>query len=316
MAETHVRAGLAAERLRDLSASDFARRLAAPGVVARIGPFAVRVVSPIADVARDFQRMYGDFPLADAGEVVDVSIELLRPWGLRRWLRPQLLVSIEGGNQFKPMPLAFGSAAFEWAFNLALAARTNQHLVVHAGVLARDDRAVALPAEPGAGKSTLSAALMGAGWRLLSDEAVVLADDDAVLAIPRPVMLKGLATSVIRSRFPSLEMTAPRPAPPDTEGPLCLLRPTAESVAAALVPARLRWVVFPRYRSGAALSVTELERGPAFMRLVENTVNYGVRGLSAFEQLGRIVSGATCHTLEYGTLDEALDFFDNLAREV
>jgi len=315
MAELFPAPRRGAARVGDLPEVELARRLADSGVIVDIGPFSIRLTSPILDVARDFHRMYADFPLGDDGQVVDVGIDLQRPWGLRRWWRPQMLIAIEGVRQFNPVELAFGSAAFEWAFNMSLAARTNQHLVVHAGVVEKGGRAVVLPADPGAGKSTLSAALMASGWRLLSDEAVVFAQDDTVLSIPRPVMLKGPSTAMIRARFPALEMTVPRPAPPDTEGPLCLVRPSGNSVAAAATPARVRWVVFPRYRSGAAFAVQQLERGPAFMRLAEHTINYGVRGLSAFEQLGRVVGGATCHTLEYSVLDEALDFFERLSRE-
>ena len=50
---------------------------------------------------------------------------------------------------------------------------------------ARDDRAVILPAPPGSGKSTLCAALVNRGWRLLSDE-LTLVDFDAVRRSLRP----------------------------------------------------------------------------------------------------------------------------------
>jgi hypothetical protein len=314
MADTQASAG-PARRIGDIPADEFARRLARPGVTTAIGPFAVRFTSDIASVAHDVRWMYSAHQACRETDLVDLGIEIRRVRGLRRWIRPQIHVLIEDVPQFNPLPAAFGSAAFEWSFNLAMASRTHQHLVLHAGVVAREGRAAVLPAEPGAGKSTLSAALMASGWRLLSDESTLFGPDDGVLAVPRPVMLKGPSTALIRARWPSLAMTPPRLAPPDVEGPLCLLKPTEASVELAAQPARVRWVVFPRFREAASTTWSRLDKGPAFIRLAENALNYTVRGLAGFEQLTRVVDRADSYALEYSDLDEALAFFERLAGE-
>jgi hypothetical protein len=314
MADRHAPAGRAC-RIGDIPADEFARRLARPGVTAAIGPFAVRFTSGIASIARDVQWMYSAHEACPDTELIDLGIEIRPVRGPRRWLKPQIHVLIEDVPQYNPLPAEFGAAAFEWSFNLAMASRTHQHLVLHAGVVARDGRAVVLPAEPGAGKSTLSAALMASGWRLLSDESTVFGADDGVLAVPRPVMLKGPSTALIRARWPSLAMTPPRLAPPDVEGPLCLLKPTEASVVLANEPARVRWVVFPRFREGVSTTCSRLDKGPAFIRLAQNALNYTVRELAGFEQLSRVVDRADCYAFEYSNLDEALAFFERLAAD-
>ena len=314
MADLHASTG-GDRRIGDVPAGEFARRLARPGVTTAIGPFAVRFTCGIPSVARDVRWMYAAHRVCPETELVDLGIEIRPVRGPRRWIKPQIHVLIEDVPQYNPLPAEFGSAAFEWSFNLAMASRTHQHLVLHAGVVARDGRAVVLPAEPGAGKSTLSAALMASGWRLLSDESTVLGPDDGVLAVPRPVMLKGPSTALIRTRWPSLAMTPPRLAPPDVDGPLCLLRPTDASVLLADEPARVRWVVFPRYREGASTTGSRLDKGPAFIRLAQNALNYAVRGVAGFEQLTRVVDRADCYAFEYSDLDEALAFFERLAAE-
>lgn len=66
------------------------------------------------------------------------------------------------------------------------------HLAIHAAVVARNGRAVALPAASGTGKSTLTAACLRAGFDYVSDEALCLTWADATLVpYPRPI---GLST--------------------------------------------------------------------------------------------------------------------------
>ncbi len=50
-------------------------------------------------------------------------------------------------------------------------------LVVHGALVARGEDAICLLGDSGLGKSTLSAALRGAGWRLLGDDAMELLND-------------------------------------------------------------------------------------------------------------------------------------------
>ena len=56
-----------------------------------------------------------------------------------------------------------------------------------------------MPGDPGAGKSTLTAALMLSGWRLLSDEIALVDRDDGLLRrLARPVSLKNASIDIIR----------------------------------------------------------------------------------------------------------------------
>lgn len=63
---------------------------------------------------------------------------------------------------------------------------------VHAGVVASDNRTIALPGGSGAGKSTLVAACIQAGFQYLSDEALCLDySTGSVLPYPKPLSLSG-----------------------------------------------------------------------------------------------------------------------------
>lgn len=63
------------------------------------------------------------------------------------------------------------------------------HFAVHSGVAAGPGGIVAIPAESGNGKTTLTASLVKRGFGYLSDEALVFDDDARVLPYPKPFAL-------------------------------------------------------------------------------------------------------------------------------
>jgi HprK-related kinase A len=103
---------------------------------------------------------------------------------------------------------------------------------------------VVLPGDPGAGKSTLTAALMLSGWRLLSDEITLIDRDDGLLVgLARPVSLKNASIDVIRHAFPDAVIGAP--AYDTHKGTVAHVRPSADSVARVNEKARPAWIIFP-----------------------------------------------------------------------
>jgi hypothetical protein len=71
-------------------------------------------------------------------------------------------------------------------------------VAIHAGVVARGSRALAIPGRSGAGKSTLTAACVAAGFAYVSDEALCidrLTGD--VVRYPRPLMLTATSSRLV-----------------------------------------------------------------------------------------------------------------------
>jgi hypothetical protein len=75
---------------------------------------------------------------------------------------------------------------FEAAVRLYVAEMSPGRTFVHAGAVAWAGRAIILPGRPDIGKSTLTAALVRAGAKYLSDEFALVADDARIHPFPKP----------------------------------------------------------------------------------------------------------------------------------
>ena len=184
--------------------------------------------------------------------------------------------------------------------------------MLHAAVLEKNGRAVVLPGDPGAGKSTLTAALMLSGWRLLSDEITLVDRDDGLLVgLARPVSLKNASIDVIRQAFPDAVLGAP--AHDTHKGTVAHVRPSADSVARVGEKARPAWVVFPRWRQGATARLSPHSRADAFLHTASHAFNYSLLGSLGFELNAALIDACECHDFEYSRLDDALRVFAELA---
>lgn len=287
-------------------------RLAGPGLGLRTGRFGVRLQASMPSVAAGIGQLYGDYPLLADGDFADFHLQLRRPRSHRRWLRPQVRLHCDGYEMFQPMPLRHAFPMFEWGLNWCVSSRAHRYLIVHAAVLERNGRAVILPAPPGSGKSTLTAALAGrGGWRLLSDELTMIEPESGlVVPNPRPISLKNASIEVIRAYVPDAVLSTP--VHDTTKGTVAHMRAPGDAVRRAADCARPAWVVFPHYSRGAATTLEALAPASTFMELAGNSFNYSILGAAGFHALGRVIDQVAGFRFRYSALDEALDTFARL----
>lgn len=295
-----------------LSRAELDDRLQGDGLVLRTGPFANRIRSDIHYVRDGIALMYADYPVEPAGGFVDFYMDLYRPRGLRRWVRPLVTVNQDGLTPFLPLPLDQAYPMLEWVMNWAVSHRAHSYVMIHAAVLEKHGRGVILPAPSGSGKSTLCAALLGHGWRLLSDELMLLRPEDGMLVpVPRPVSLKNASIGVIRA-FRS-DAVLSRLVDDTLKGTIAHVRAPRASVERAAEPARPGAIVFPRYQAGAATALTPMPRARAFMQLADNSFNYHVLGVRSFDAVAALIETAPAYTFEYSSLPDAMALFERLA---
>jgi hypothetical protein len=300
-------------KLLQLPRAELRERLRRSGIWLRTGPFSLRIRSRIPSVAQGLADLYGQFEIRDSRETfADFHVDVNPPGRVRRWLRPQVTFSFDGQLPFKPLPYDQAYPMLEWGLNWCVSMHAHQYLIVHAAVVEKNGGAAILPAPPGSGKSTLTAALVLSGWRLLSDElALIDRRTGLIQPLPRPVSLKNESIPLIREF--SADAFINRPSRDTVKGTVAHLRPPTESVRRQHETAQPAWVVFPKWSAGAAASLTPRSAAQTFMFLAQNAFNYSHLGADGFRVGTRLVDQVGCFDFAYSQLADAVRTFDHLA---
>ncbi|SEK79525.1 Hpr(Ser) kinase/phosphatase [Roseateles sp. YR242] len=298
-------------KLAELPREDLRHRLRRDGLALRLAPFTVNVRSDLPHLADDIALMYEGFELAPRQDFVDFHVAVLRSPHWRSRLMGRAEFWFDGQRSFTPLPAAQALAMLEWGINWCIAAHAHQYLLIHAAVLERGGRALLMPAPPGAGKSTLCAALAHRGWRLLSDELGLLDLRTGELhGMARPINLKNASIPLVKAFAPEARFSASMPN--TSKGTVALVRAPEAAIARRGVPATPAWVVLPAWRGYSSARLEPVERASAFMALAEQSFNYDLHGQAGFQALGALVDRCECYRFEYGQLDDAVAHFDSL----
>jgi len=260
-----------------------------------------RVLSSIFRVRTDSEdsssllnRLFGAMRADD--EEVDVSYELAMDPG-----KATVHLETDGVPVLKHVSAADGFGYLTWHMMREAVARAG-YVIVHAGVVARGDRAVVLPGHSGSGKSTLVAGLVRAGYDYLSDEMAAFDPATAqLIPVPRAMTIKRGSMNL----FPGLE---------DGFGPgerqllngAIFVR--AEDLDSTVVrgPRRLDAVVSPSYAPNVATELTPMSRAEAVSVLATNAFNLDAWGGRGIRVLAEAARAAECYRLAFGSLDEAV----------
>ena len=270
----------------------------------KIGPFVVHFQGRERALAERLHAHYPNYPLAPRGAFADAKLIVGRNPTLSRHWWSTRAIRTEDGQVFTTFPAHATLAHIEWTMNWAIANRSHDFLMLHAGVLANAHGALILPAHPGAGKSTLCAYLMHRGWRLLSDEFTLLRDESlAIHPFPRLIPLKNQSIDVIRELVPEAHLG---PSIPGThKGTISHLRPGDEHIHAMHETAIPKLMIFPKYSAGAALEIVPVERSDCFVEITQNSFNYVLRGEQGFRMAAALTDRVTPYRLVYSDLPAA-----------
>ena len=298
--------------------SDTPPLLRAPmaGAAIQIGVFSLSIQVPAAEsgLAKEVEDLYSSYPAIGPSELPDAEIALryVNQWG--RFISRKITTFLDGVQLYEPWPPRLGVPMLESAINSWMGKNVTRYLLMHSAVVERAGKALLLPGTSGVGKSTLSTVLAARGWRLLSDEvAVIRPNDGLVLPHPRPISLKNNSIDMMAKRFPDASIS--RRYEGTTKGTVAFLRPPEDAIERALEPAKPRLVVFPRFDPDGEPELRQLEKAPAFMRLVDNSPQYSTLLETGFETLATLVEGCEHYRLTYNNIDDAIALIEGLDLE-
>jgi len=300
-------------KLHQLPGEALRERLHGQGLWLRTGPFSLRIRSRTEPVAEGLAELYGQFETRDANESFsDFHVTVDSPGWLRRHIRAKVQFDHDGETPFKPLPYSQAYPLLEWGLNWCISSSAHQYLIIHAAAVEKNGRVAILPAPPGSGKSTLTAALVLSGWRLLSDELTLIDRQTGLIApLPRPVSLKNQSIPIIR-QF-SREAHVSHPVEATHKGMVAHMRPPRESVRRQHEPGQPAWVILPRWEAGAPARLTPRSRAAVTMTLAQQAFNYNLLGKDGFETATRLIGAVECFDFLYSELGEAITIFDRLA---
>jgi len=290
--------------IKDLSSDAFQQRLKTDGLTLRVGPYHYCIRSNLSDVREGISLLYSDFPLAESDAFVDYSVAL-KANGFWQRARAEAEFLFDEQSPFDAIPDGQTYAFLEWGMNWCVSLHTNEYLKLHAAVVAHEDNAIIFPGVPGAGKSTLCAALGLAGWRILSDEhAMIPPGTQQVVPLCRPVSLKNESIDVIKQFSPQAVL-----------GPVS--RETHKGVVAHMKadlvpgshdpnPLSVKAMVFPTYSPDQPQRLVRRRKTESFLLAAYHSFNYSLLCETGFEAMRTLVEGASCYDLFYHDLDWAI----------
>jgi HprK-related kinase A len=298
-------------KVHSIAIEDFRKALRNGSFRYEIGPFTVQLQTRLIHLGEFIFRFYGDCVVAKAPSIADFHVRVEQPKNFRRWIRKQVMFTVDGQTPFAPFPLDTTVPFYEWGINWCIATRAQHYLMLHAAVVEKYGRALLLPAWPGSGKSTLCAALMLRGWRLFSDEfGLVKLLENQLIPLPRCIPLKNESIEVIKRFAP--EATLGPVFPKTRKGKVAHLRPPPDSVERAHEPAKAACIIFPHYDPHENCTLNVLSKPRAFMKLSGNSFNYELHHEVGFKTVSAIIKSCECYILKYNDLDEAISIINDM----
>jgi HprK-related kinase A len=296
--------------LRHLATDDFKQRLASGELPIRVGPYIYNVQSNLPTVAAGIATLYADFRIAEPGDFVDYNVAIVHS-GLLQRMQSKAKFLFDKRSPFNAIPAEQAYAFLEWGMNWCVSVHANEYLKLHAAAVSRGDRAIIMPGIPGAGKSTLCAALGLSGWRILSDEhAMIRPYTTQIIPLCRPVSLKNESIAVIKS-FSSDAIFGPV-SKETHKGVVAHMKADLQADCHDTQHLQASEMVFPRYARDEPQRLSPRRRTDSFILAAYHSFNYSLLCEAGFEAMKALIENVDCFDLVYHDLDWAVSAVNEL----
>lgn len=278
------------------------------------GKYIFRIGNLTQELVEQFSLLYLANASTTEPECWHYSIDVSETSLLRRFVRRQVVISVEGNEPFNPISASHILPSLEWSMNWAIAAFEHTKLIFHASVVVRNNKGIIFPASSGSGKSTLSTYLGANGWQLFSDEMALVDIGDGLLnPLYRPSSLKNRSIDIIREKCPSV--TISHIAKGTHKGDIAHARLYTPEQFINFAKARPAFIIFPKYRANKETTIVELNKAQGFAMMITNGFNYNVLGEKAFVTLANVINNVKCYQVFYSDLEDMNDFLCELVND-
>jgi HprK-related kinase A len=300
------------QHLNDLNRRNLKTALADGSLKLRVGPYVYQVKSNLPVIQSGLETLYSDFEIADDSAFVDFDIALSQG-GLEQKIRKRAEFLFDNLSPFDSIPTSQAYAFLEWGMNWCVSLHQNEYLKLHAAVVAKDQVGVIMPGIPGAGKSTLCAALGLIGWRVLSDEhALITPHSTDLVPLYRPVSLKNESIQAIKNFSPSAIFG---PENRNThKGVVTHVKADLAKDSHNREPVPAKIMVFPKYSQDEPQQIIPRRRTTSFMLAAYHSFNYSLLGEDGFHSMENLVNQVQCFDLTYRDLEWAAYAMEELVR--
>jgi len=268
------------------------------------GLYLYRISGLSESIKTELKALYPEATQETSDEIPHFTILIKNTSLIRRLLRPQVAILIEGYQAFNPIAPKKLLPSIEWAMNWCVAAYDHTHLLIHCGVIVKDDKAILFPAKSGSGKSTTATFLGLNGWTLYSDEmAVIDINTGFVKPVFRPSSLKNESIDIIKPYIGTnhyLSVTTHE----THKGSIAHVRSNNRVTFDSLTPCKIAAIVFLDFDNTQPHVVYEVSQAVGFAKLVKNAFNYSVIGELAFEVLSSVIDDAICVETTYSDMHD------------
>ena len=178
---------------------------------------------------------------------------------------------------------------------------------IHAGVVGTGEACILLPAPPGSGKSSLTAALSHSGFLYFTDEVALIERETLkVPPVPLALCVKSTGWDLMARYYPEIS-TLPTHRRTDGKVVRYMPPPHTESEAKRLRSAPVSHIFFPQYSEAEPPELEPISRTEALRGLMDECL--ALRQQLTFDtvcQLVRWIAGIDCYKLTFSSLDEAV----------
>lgn len=334
-------------RLGDLPPSVLAGRLRSGRLLLPLGPFTLRLASPMADLATAIGRGYRHHAALPHDAFADVHLQVRPGPGLRRWLGSGAEVLADGvamGRGTRPQ----AARLLEQVIDTWVAHHAQPWLAVRIAAVARGGMALLLAgteSAPAAAAADAAGAAQGPAMAEMAKmggmgdttDSAGLADlaERPPAGAPRSSqwLARALCGALLNDGWrllgeglvlydpdSGLLHGLPRPLrpPPGAPASASLQPPPADSVQRAAEPAWPTWLVRVEAAapaSGALAGLAGFGSSAAFMALAARTHRWAPTGPHGVRALGSLVDQCACHHLRLGSLAQGVSLLQHLTRE-